>query len=64
VAGYLIGQGEPAGFQIATGSSVLLGATMASRYVKTKKILPGGALAVLGGASAAYYAIAAFDNTA
>jgi uncharacterized membrane protein (UPF0136 family) len=35
---------------------------MTSRYVKTKKLLPSGVLAVLGTVSAVYYAIAAADG--
>ena len=62
VTGYLIDRGNvPLGFQLATGASVALGAAMTTRYVKTKKLLPSGVLAVLGTVSAAYYAVAAVE---
>jgi uncharacterized membrane protein (UPF0136 family) len=62
-AGYLIDRGEvPVGYQLATGASVALGAAMLTRYVKTRKVLPSGALAVLGTVSAVYYAVAAVDG--
>jgi uncharacterized membrane protein (UPF0136 family) len=52
---FLIGSSNPErGFRVATLTSIALSVAMGARFAKTQKVMPAGALAVLGLASTAY----------
>jgi len=43
------------GFRLAAGASGVLALVMGARYLRTRALVPAGALALVGGASAAYH---------
>jgi uncharacterized membrane protein (UPF0136 family) len=55
-SGSVIDGGDPLrGHQIAAATSVVLAGAMASRYLKTQKMMPAGMLAAVGALSSAYH---------
>ena len=45
------------GFRLAAGASGVLALVMGARYARTRALVPAGALALAGGASAAYHGL-------
>ena len=54
-AGYLINEDPERGFRFGTTVSALMSASMGYRWYTTRKFMPSGLLAVLGGGSLAYH---------